>query len=323
MSSNRARELLAEAMAAELQPDDARPQMVRELCSDNLSWFQRAALRAIEKALSTPTPPPAVRDEVTQEDRLAAVPFAIGHEKTEGGYTFSYGHLIRSGELDGHPLVQAFARHRRASALGENDRRDDWRCVNCKRVVRSETEPERCGECGGRTFAHMDRRASALGGVGEAERAVKEAAEPWADYHGDLPDYDHPMRPVYESGIQYAVELLAKMLGVEDYTPCDGTEDFDGDLGGTLMNIVLEAMPKDEHGDPIYPRDLAATLETRAAEIEGLREALGRIARNEVEVFDTDLARHVIVSMDAEELAEIASEALLTTAPPAPGMGEG
>ena len=33
--------------------------------------------------------------------------------------------------------------------------------------------------------------------------AVTEAAKPWADYHGDLPDYDHPLRPVFESGIQY------------------------------------------------------------------------------------------------------------------------
>lgn len=79
---------------------------------------------------------------------------------------------------------------------------------------------------------------------------------PWADFHGDLPDYDHPLRPVYESGIQYAVNLLAKVLEVTDYEPCDGTEEFDGDLGGTMGNIVLAAMPKDEHGDPIWPKDL-------------------------------------------------------------------
>lgn len=35
--------------------------------------------------------------------------------------------------------------------------------------------------------------------------AVETLVQPWADYHGDLPDYDHPLRPVYESGIQYAV----------------------------------------------------------------------------------------------------------------------
>jgi len=110
--------------------------------------------------------------------------------------------------------------------------------------------------------------------------AVTEAAKPWADYHGDLPDYDHPLRPVFESGIQYTVELLAKQLDVAEWVPCDGTEEFDGDLGGTLMNIVLEAMPKDEHGDAIWPRDLpgnAASPEpvpatNQAGEVE--REAI-------------------------------------------------
>lgn len=112
--------------------------------------------------------------------------------------------------------------------------------------------------------------------------AIEEAAKPWADYHGDLPDYDHPLRPVFESGIQYAVELLAKELGVEDYTPCDGTEEFDGDLGGTLMNIVLKAMPKDEHGDPIYPRDLPAAIQAlsnRGQWGEAIEAAAGVVRR--------------------------------------------
>jgi len=113
--------------------------------------------------------------------------------------------------------------------------------------------------------------------------AVTEAAKPWANYHGDLPDYDHPLRPVFESGIQYTVEMLAKQLDVAEWVPCDGTEEFDGDLGGTLMNIVLEAMPKDEHGDAIWPRDLpgnAASSEpvpatNQAGEVE--RAVLTRI----------------------------------------------
>jgi hypothetical protein len=90
---------------------------------------------------------------------------------------------------------------------------------------------------------------------------LREALEPFADYHGDLPDYDHALRPVYESGIQYAVELLAKILGVEDYDICDGTEEFDGDLGGTLLNIVIKTWPTDEHGDWVDLRD----SETRTA----------------------------------------------------------
>lgn len=94
--------------------------------------------------------------------------------------------------------------------------------------------------------------------------AVEALIEPFKDYDGDIPDYDHPLRCVYESGIQYAVELLAKELGVEDYSPCEGTEEFDGDLGGTMMNIVCAALPKDADGDHMHPRDLAAALSPTA-----------------------------------------------------------
>ena len=50
--------------------------------------------------------------------------------------------------------------------------------------------------------------------------------------------------------------------------------------------------------------------EAQAAEIERLREALERIARNEVEVFDEDEGCDVWVSMDEGELSDIARAAL-------------
>lgn len=99
----------------------------------------------------------------------------------------------------------------------------------------------------------------------QATGAVREAAQPWADYHGDLPDYDHPLRCVFESGVQYVVELLAKELNVSDWTPCDGTEEFDGDLGGTLMNIVRASLPKDEHGEHLWPCEVSALLQPKEA----------------------------------------------------------
>lgn len=107
------------------------------------------------------------------------------------------------------------------------------------------------------------------------ETRTAELTKPWADYHGDLPDYDHPLRCVFESGVQYAVELLAKELKVTDWAVCDGTEEYDGDLGGTLMNIVLAAMPKDEHGDPVCPRDLPASLPRQAGR-EAIRQVVFR-----------------------------------------------
>lgn len=83
---------------------------------------------------------------------------------------------------------------------------------------------------------------------------------PWDDFHGDLPDYDHPLRCVFESGIDYAVRLLAKELKVDDWAVCDGTEEFDGDLGGTLFNIVLAAMPTNKDGDPMWPEEVRGAL---------------------------------------------------------------
>lgn len=124
---------------------------------------------------------------------------------------------------------------------------------------------------------------AALQAVPAASTPVPDMVEllkPWADYHGDLPDYDHPLRPVFESGIQYAVELLAKVLRVEDWELCDGTEEFDGDLGGTLLNIVIKTWPEDEHGDWLDLRDpkVRAALQTvpAASGEVGMREALTR-----------------------------------------------
>lgn len=88
-----------------------------------------------------------------------------------------------------------------------------------------------------------------------------ELVKPWADFRGDLPEYDHPLRCVFESGIDYAVRLLAETLKVDDWQYCDGTEEFDGDLGGTMFNIVLAAMPKDEAGDEIHPNELPAVIQ--------------------------------------------------------------
>ena len=120
------------------------------------------------------------------------------------------------------------------------------------------------------------RAAAAVIADALAERDA-EIAEPWKSFHGDLPDYDHPLRCVYESGIQYAVNLLAKELGVDDWEACDGTEEFDGDLGGTMMNIVCATLPEDQNGDRMWPSQVAATIAERDAEIARLREGLEHI----------------------------------------------
>lgn len=131
---------------------------------------------------------------------------------------------------EGDPLIEAVAREiaKRASPDENPDR--IWRCWTAEAQAAIATAtPE----------------------------IIARAAKPWADFHGDLPDYDHAMRPVFESGVQYTVELLAHELSVESYSPCEGTEEFDGDLGGTLVNIVKAAGAVDAEGDFVHPRDLA------------------------------------------------------------------
>ena len=121
-------------------------------------------------------------------------------------------------------------------------------------------------------LAHRHQSTTSL--EEERDALAKRVAElealpkPWADHSGDLPEYDHPLACVFDSGVQYAVELLAKELGVTDWEPCDGTEEYDGDLGGTLMNIVLAAMPKDADGDPMHPREVRAALNTDPSHAE-------------------------------------------------------
>lgn len=106
---------------------------------------------------------------------------------------------------------------------------------------------------------------------------LAEAVKPWSYYNGPLPDDDHPLRCVFESGIQYTVNLLAKELGVTDYTPCEGTEEFDGDLGGTLMNIVCAALPEDAGGDQMQVCDVHIALFERDAEIAKLRKIVTEV----------------------------------------------
>lgn len=126
-------------------------------------------------------------------------------------------------------------------------------------------------------FETAIRAMLAFASTNAGEVQLRESIKPWADYHGDLPDFDHPLRCVFESGVQFTVELLAKELGVENWDTCDGTEEFEGDLGGTLINIIHASGSADEHGDYVPPRELAAALVAKplSAEQDGAGWIIG------------------------------------------------
>lgn len=68
-----------------------------------------------------------------------------------------------------------------------------------------------------------------------AERAKATAADP----NGEI----------FDSGVEHAINLLAKALGVTNWVPAEGSEEYDTDVMGTLMNIMTaKGLYDDETG---------------------------------------------------------------------------
>lgn len=47
----------------------------------------------------------------------------------------------------------------------------------------------------------------------------------------------------------FVLETLAEALGVKEYTPCDGTETWDGDVAGTVYEILRVARVLDDENE--------------------------------------------------------------------------
>lgn len=75
----------------------------------------------------------------------------------------------------------------------------------------------------------------------------------------ELPTNAHLER-VFQSGIEYALNLLSGKMGVSEYQWGDGSESVDGDVEITIDNIFREAGLADENGDVYTPLELAQKL---------------------------------------------------------------
>jgi hypothetical protein len=141
-------------------------------------------------------------------------------------------------------------------------------------------------------------------GVEEPAPVTDAQVAAWKFCDGDVPDYDDPLYYVFVSGCEYAVRLLAKTLDVTDYDQCDGTEKFDGDLGGTLLNVVLAAMPKNADGDEMYPNEVRAAL-AQPTPSDGLLSELVEAAQEYMSQFGQALDCHGIPYGPHQQAADI------------------
>jgi DNA-directed RNA polymerase subunit RPC12/RpoP len=104
-----------------------------------------AVAREALAALSPPLPSPGV-------ERLKAIEEAAKVAE-DNGVINAGDDPHWSGWNDASRFIANAIRQRPLSGA------DQWRCVNCKVIVASATEPDQCAECRHRTFAKVDQPA--------------------------------------------------------------------------------------------------------------------------------------------------------------------
>ena len=103
-------------------------------------------------------------------------------------------------------------------------------------------------------------------GETDPSSSIKDEYEAWAA--GDKskpPEWDSELYEIFDNGISYAIKSLAYLLDVKHYTPCDGSETLEGDVSGTLANILIAAGYRTEDGDLAKPHEIAQTAPAIAA----------------------------------------------------------
>lgn len=64
-----------------------------------------------------------------------------------------------------------------------------------------------------------------------------------------------------DSGASFVLGTLADALGVASYTPCDGTETWEGDVANTVYEILREAGVIDRETDELRIMPVSAAAE--------------------------------------------------------------
>jgi|SRR5882672_802711 len=99
-----------------------------------------------------------------------------------------------------------------------------------------------------------------------------------------------------DEGADFAINYLAKLLDAENWTVCDGTEEWEGDVEGTIFNVLIAGRVINEE-DHAIARHPTVTPDLKAGEGMGneevcmaVREAAKRVTGGNCAFADDDAA---------------------------------
>lgn len=81
-----------------------------------------------------------------------------------------------------------------------------------------------------------------------------------------------------DQAANFVLDKLADALGVKDWTPCDGTETWEGDVAGSVYSILRQARVLDPDTDELATSRIAA-LEAQLTEAVAALEPFARVGR--------------------------------------------
>lgn len=74
-----------------------------------------------------------------------------------------------------------------------------------------------------------------------------------------------------DAGATFVLERLGQALGVDDWTICDGTEEWEGDVAATLWSILCKARVIDDEDNSVARHPDPSALTAQATELAALK----------------------------------------------------
>lgn len=107
-------------------------------------------------------------------------------------------------------------------------------------------------------------------------RAAGGEAVAWQDINPTEYDPDAPPSHSADNAAMFILDALSKQLGLESYSPADGSETWEGDVLGTMQNILVTAGIWDEYeGKRVHPSNSEVAVKALEAMEELANMPLG------------------------------------------------